>query len=82
MAAIPPSRRKQLKKKYNCPLADYLERFKEYGSQAEGRRNNGVYLALIPAFSPLENEKRSLRLGIHPRLDWWMRTQQPDDSKG
>ena len=26
--------------------------------------------------------KRSQRFGIHPRLDWWMRIKQPDDSKG
>jgi hypothetical protein len=35
-----------------------------------------------PGLLPLEKVKRSQRFGIHPRLDWWMRTQQPDDSKG
>jgi len=38
--------------------------------------------ALNPTFSPWKKVKRSQRFGIHPRLDWWMRIKQPDDSKG
>jgi hypothetical protein len=30
----------------------------------------------------MEKVKRSQRFGIDPRLDWWMRIKQPDDSKG
>ncbi len=59
-----------------------LRGFKKYRSRAEGRRNNGIETALIPAFSPKEKVKRSQRFGIHPRLDWWMRIKQPDDFKG
>jgi hypothetical protein len=33
-------------------------------------------------FSSKEKVKRSQRFGIHPRLDWWMRIKQPDDSNG
>jgi len=29
-----------------------------------------------------EKENRSQSFGLHPRLDWWMRIKQPDDSKG
>jgi hypothetical protein len=34
-----------------------------------------------PGLLPLEKVKRSQRLGIHPRLDWWMRIKQPDEFK-
>jgi len=59
-----------------------VERFKKFCSHAEGRRHDGFKPALIPAFSLEEKVKRSHRFGINPRLDWWMRTKQPDDSKG
>jgi hypothetical protein len=63
------------------PFEPDLERLKN-AVAAEGRRNNGVEPALIPAFSPKEKVKRSQRFRIYPRLDWWMRIKKPDDSKG
>jgi hypothetical protein len=63
------------------PFEPDLERLKN-AVAAEGRRNNGVEPALIPSFSLEEKVKRSQCFGILPRLDWWRRIKQPDDSKG
>ena len=35
-----------------------------------------------PSLLPLEKVKRSQRFGIYPRLDWWMRIKESDDSDG